>query len=123
VDAQQQRSNLLLRMLDDSAAADSAGHGYPHTAQSTSINGPWLGTRQLELVGEQADAIASHAGRRVRVTGALEEQLASTGMVDQVQNFQGVAFRQLRPSAFEVVEGGCARQPQLEQPPAGAFQH
>jgi hypothetical protein len=123
VDRDQQSSRHLLRTLDEPAAADPAPHGHPQTTESTSVGGPWPGTRQLELVGDQADAIAGHAGRRVRVTGMLEEQLASTGKVDQLQGFHGVAFRRLRASAFEVVEGGCALRPQHEQPPTHGPEH
>jgi hypothetical protein len=98
---------LLLWTLDAPGRVD-VGAGFTHTGQSTTVNGPWLGTRQLELVGDQVESIGRHRDGRVRVSGVLEEQEGTTGFVDQVQNAQGAVFRQLRPTTFETVEGTCA---------------
>ena len=86
------------------------------------MNGPW-GTRQLGLVGDQADAIGTHAGRRLLATGVLEAQRGSTGPVDQIQRCKARVFRQLRTFAFEVVEAPCAFDPRRREPPAQGTGH
>jgi hypothetical protein len=115
-------SRVLLWTLEEPPAPEPAGRGIG-SGQSTTVNGPWLGSRQLELAGDQAGEIGSHHGKRVRVTGTLEEQGGSTGKVDQLQSAEGAVFRRLRPASFELVEGPCAFDPRRREPAAEARTH
>jgi hypothetical protein len=101
---------LLLWTLDGDELRD-IGIGGTRLRQSTTVNGPWVGTTQLELVGDQMAPLRSHADHRVRVTGVLDAQDGTTGFVDQVQNAYGAEFRQLRVTRFEMVEGACVVHP------------
>jgi hypothetical protein len=115
-------SRVLLWTLDDPSGSERVGR-VSGTGQSTSANGAWLGTTQLELEGDQVGEIATHHGHRVRVTGTLEEQGGSSGKVDQLQMSEGAVFRRLRPSHFELVEGTCAFDPRRREPAAQASEH
>jgi hypothetical protein len=55
------------------------GVGGTRLRQSTTVNGPWLGTRQLELVGDQMAPLRRLADHRVRVTGVLDAQAGQPG--------------------------------------------
>jgi hypothetical protein len=115
-------SRVLLWTFEDPSAAEPAGGGIG-SGQSTTVNGPWLGTRQLELVGDQAGELGTRHGQRARITGTLEEQRGSTGKVDQLQSAEGAVFRQLRPANFQLVEGPCAFDPRRREPAAQASKH
>jgi hypothetical protein len=67
--------------------------------------------RQLELIGNQLEAIGHDSNRPVRVSGVLEEQDGATGYVDQVQSARGAVFLQLRVTRFEPVAGSCTIDP------------
>jgi hypothetical protein len=107
---------LLLWTLDVGGRRDPWVGGLTRTRQSTTVNGPWLGTRQLELVGDQVAPMRSHLDQRVQVTGVLEAQDGTTGFVDQVQNAHGAVFRQLRVTRFEIAEGSCTVEPHDRSP-------
>ncbi len=76
--------------------------------QSTSVSGPWAGTRQLALTGEQAATLRDHVGARVRVTGTIHEQVGTTGTVDQIRIVRGAQFQEFTVVRFEPAPGGCA---------------
>lgn len=116
-------SRLLLWTLDEPLPAGTTGESAPLNRQSTSASGPWPGTRELELVGDQSEAMASHRGHRILVAGTLEEQHGSTGQVDLLQAANGVEFRRLRASEFKVVEGPCAFDPQRMERAGGEAGH
>jgi hypothetical protein len=114
-----QPQRLLLLTVDTSEQPGSQSSGLTRAEPSTSTRGPWVGTRQLELVGNQVAAMGRDSERRVRVNGVLEEQDGTTGYVDQVQSARGAVFRQLRVTTFETVEGSCAIDPRNQPAPEG----
>jgi hypothetical protein len=118
----QQDDRLLLSIVEAPPPEASAGQPVAPASQSTTVNGPWVGTRQVELVGDQREAIGRHTGGRVRVSGQLEAHTGSTGHTDQLQHARGAEFRRLQVSSFEPVEGSCAADPR-QQPAAPAGSH
>jgi hypothetical protein len=107
VDRDRRTDRLFLLAVDD-APPRATGQPTDSVAQSTTANGVWLGTRQIELVGDRASTIGNHVGQRMWVTGVLEEQQGSTGHVDQIQHAEGVVCRRLNASSFEIVGDSCA---------------
>jgi hypothetical protein len=107
------RGRLLLSISEPPREStpdrDVVGSGGSHAIdQSTSIDGPWIGTRRLELSAAPTIAITQYDGRRIRVIGALEEQIGTTGRTDQIQHATGVRLRRLRVATVEPLAGDCA---------------
>lgn len=117
VDTDDEHERLVLWTLDDVESLKATGRRVMSSGQSTSTNGPWIGTRQLELIGDRAAAIGKYRGQRVVVSGALEEQPGTTGPTDQVQHARGTSFRRLQAGGFEPVPGPCAFDPRRHEPP------
>src|SRR5215813_12996680 len=67
----------------ESAGADAAGTGI---RLSTSLEGPWVGTRVLELVSDPSVNATQYPGRVVHVTGLIEPEAGTTGLVDQMKS-------------------------------------
>jgi hypothetical protein len=103
---------LRLRIVGRSDAdGDQRGNigpvGTP-LSQSTSIDGPWIGTRQLELIPNGSMNLAQYYGRVVRVTGALEPAAGTTGLTDQMKAADGVRFVSVRVESLQPTERQCA---------------
>jgi hypothetical protein len=77
---------------------------------STSLDGPWIGTRVLELVPNASTDAGQYRGRVLRVTGSIEPEAGTTGLVDQMKNERGVRFTRLHVQSLQPTEGECAVQ-------------
>jgi hypothetical protein len=75
---------------------------------STSLDGPWIGTPVLELVPNPSVNVAQYRGRVLRVTGSIEPEAGTTGLVDQMKNERGVRFTRLHVQSLQPTEGECA---------------
>jgi hypothetical protein len=113
----------LLWIVDEPALA--AGVPRSTVGQSTSVSGPWAGTRQLALTGERAATLRDRVGERVRVTGTIQEQVGTTGTVDQIRIVRGAQFQEFTVDRFEPAPGGCALDSRYmdTEPTAGSSGH
>src|SRR5215510_13647182 len=117
--APDQDGRLMLSIVKVSSATDdqeSAGaNGGADTAGtgirlSTSLDGPWVGTRVLELVSNPSVSanVTLNNGRILHVTGLIEPEAGTTGLVDQVKTRTGVRFMRLHVQSLQPGDGACA---------------
>src|SRR5262249_12521433 len=111
--APDQDGRLMLSIVKVSSATDdqeSADAGAAETGirLSTSLDGPWVGTRVLELVSNPSVNVTQYPGRVLHVTGLIEPEAGTTGLVDQMKSRSGVRFIRLHVQSLQPGEGACA---------------
>jgi hypothetical protein len=100
----------IIKVTSATGVARSNGTGAAGTGigLSTSLDGPWIGTRVLELVPNPSVDVAEYRGRVLRVTGVIEPEAGTTGLVDQMKSARGVRFTRLHVQSLQPAEGECA---------------
>jgi len=113
--APDQDGRLMLSIVKVSSATDDqesvdAGAAETGIRLSTSLDGPWVGTRVIELVSNPSASVNARLNpdRVLHVTGLIEPEAGTTGLVDQMKSRSGVRFIRLHVQSLQPGDGTCA---------------